>query len=88
MIFEHQRGWICLLLRVLVNALPFGSAPLSEAVVVGAVLPREAVRGRWRGKRQDSIQSFQFGSGAQSCLFRTPWTVARQASLSICKSVL
>ena len=31
----------------------------------GAVVPREAVRGRWRGERQDSIQSFQFSSGAQ-----------------------
>ena len=30
--------------------------------------------------------SFQFSSVAQSCLFATPWTVARRASLSIANS--
>ena len=31
-------------------------------------------------------QVFQFSSAAQSCLFVTPWTAARQASLSITNS--
>ena len=32
------------------------------------------------------LGSVQFGSVAQSCLFATPWTAARQASLSITNS--
>ena len=86
MIFGRQRGWIFSWESWWTRFLSAQSPVRSRAA--GAVVPREAVRGRWRGERQDSIQSFQFSSGVQSCLFATPWTAARQASLSITKSVL
>ena len=42
--------------------------------------------GRGSGGSEEVVERWQFSSVTQSCLFATPWTAARQASLSITNS--